>query len=92
MSGPEDYRIVTLWYDRIFGTFAFEPITAGPAKLEGHGPPDEDVILTVGERTFRTVTDRNGRYAFRAPSIPAGRATLVLGGDRTEVDIAKPGT
>ena len=26
VSGPDDYFIINIWYDSLFGTFAFQPV------------------------------------------------------------------
>jgi hypothetical protein len=80
-SGPNDYFVVNLWYDSLFGTFAFQldkPATT--ARLRGQGAqPNQEVKLQVGGKVFTTVADQHGNFAFFAPSIPSGRAMLRIG-------------
>jgi len=81
-SGPADYFVVTLWYDELLGTFAFQTLQpAATPRLQGtDAQPDQEVTLAVGGRTFITVADRDGRYAFYAPTIGEGEAELALSG------------
>jgi hypothetical protein len=80
-SGPNDYFVVNIWYDALFGTFAFhqlpptpEPIIAGTNATPGH-----EVILKAGGAEYRTVAGPDGSYQFRAPGIPAGQFALTFG-------------
>ena len=82
MSGPQDWFVLRVLYDNLFGTFAFDQLVpAATAKLTGKGSkPAEEVVLQVAGKVFRTVTDKNGTFRFRAPGIPSGPATLTVGG------------
>ncbi len=82
VSGPQDWFVVRLLYDNLFGTFAFDQLVpAATAKLTGKGSqPAQEVVLQVAGKVFRTVTDKNGAFRFRAPGIPSGPATLTVGG------------
>ena len=42
--------------------------------------PAQEVVLQVAGKVFRTVTDKNSAFRFRAPGIPSGPATLTVGG------------
>jgi hypothetical protein len=80
VSGATDYFALNVWYDNLFGTFAFQPLqpTAQP-RLAGTGAkPGQEVILKVGGLQFRTVAGRDGSYQFRAPGIPAGQITVTF--------------
>jgi hypothetical protein len=85
VSGKQDYVVVRIWYDNLFGTFAFEQVAAeATPKLTGQGSQAaQEVVLEVDGMVFRTFTDQNGKFRFRAPGIPSGPATLTVG-DRTE--------
>jgi hypothetical protein len=80
-AGPDDYFVVTIWYDQLFGTWAFQqntvatsPIVAGNGAAAG-----AKVQLAIAGRTYVTVASATGRYVFRAASIPNGKATLKVG-------------
>jgi hypothetical protein len=81
-AGPNDYFVVTIWYDQLFGTWAFQQGQAGSsAILSGSGARPGDVIrLKIGNRAYVTVADARGAYGFRAKSIPQGAASLTVGG------------
>ena len=80
-SGQQDYFVVSIWYDTVFGTFAFQqtkPVSAN--RFQGTGAsPGQLVTLKAGGSVFRTVADKNGHFVFRARSVPAGAATLTVG-------------
>lgn len=80
-SGPDDSFIVTVWYDHLFGTFAFQQLQpASSARLQGSGAqPGAEVSLVSGGRAFVTVANQQGEFAFFAPTIPDGDATLNVG-------------
>lgn len=81
VSGPTDHFVVNVWYDNLFGTFAFQQSTPSATPLlQGSGAtPGQVVTLTAGTKIFRTVADQTGKYAFSAPTIPAGSAMLSMG-------------
>lgn len=89
VSGPQDLFVVNIWYDNLFGTFAFESVPAGPTvKFKGTGTgAAEEVTLRAGGKMFRTVTGPDGRFRFRAPHIPSGDALLRVGGVTRSVTI-----
>jgi hypothetical protein len=80
-AGPDDYFVVTLWYDQLFGTWAFQQGEAGSAQVfSGTGTKPGDVVrLKVGNSTYVTVANEKGAYAFTAKSIPHGAASLTVG-------------
>ena len=80
-SGPTDSFIVVVWYDTLFGTYAFQSLPpATSARLQGKGAkPGEALVLNIGRKKYHTVADKNGIYAFYAPSIPKGPAKLTIG-------------
>ena len=91
VSGPQDLFVVNIWYDNLFGTFAFEsvPVPAGPTvKFQGTGTgAAQEVSLRAGGKVFRTVTGPDGHFVFRAPHIPSGNAMLGIGGVTRPVTI-----
>jgi hypothetical protein len=81
VSGPQDHFVVNIWYDNLFGTFAFQqsPLSSS-ARFQGAGAtPGQHVTLTAGGKVFRTVADKSGKFGFWAPTIPAGAAKLAIG-------------
>ncbi|MGH7120855.1 MAG: hypothetical protein ACREFP_18025 [Acetobacteraceae bacterium] len=62
-SDPNDRFVVTVWYDRVFGTFAFRSVPPSPsARLTGGGAkPEGTITLTAGGRTYHTIADAAGR-------------------------------
>ena len=81
VSDPTDHFIVNIWYDNLFGTFAFQEV-APPASpmFQGSGAATGQIVtLTAGGKIFGTVADKNGHFSFHAPSIPAGSAMLSIG-------------
>ena len=88
-AGVNDNFSVAIWYDSLFGTFAFQQLlpTATP-RLTGTGEPGQVVTLEAGGRTYRTAVGADGKYAFHAPTIPAGAALVsVAGAAATPVSI-----
>ena len=81
VSGAGDYFVVNIWYDTLFGTFAFQPVqpTATPHLAGTDAKPGQEVVLEAGGLQFRTVAGPDGSYQFRAPGIPAGQVTLTFG-------------
>jgi hypothetical protein len=79
-SGADDYFVVNIWYDDLFGTFAFQPVQpAAEPRLAGtDAKPGQEVVLEAGGLRFRTVAGQDGSYQFRAPGIPAGQVTLTF--------------
>ena len=88
----ENYGI-RVFYDRVFGTFAFKKIALGSERISGIAlgrggrPLVNGVIqIQIGEKTFSTRTDATGRYVFRSAAIPArSKATIHIDGIRTAV-------
>jgi hypothetical protein len=83
-AGPDDYFVVTIWYDRLFGTWAFQQgQVAAEAIVSGSGsPPGQIVKLRTGNRTYVTIADRKGNYVFKARSIPEGAVSLTVGNEQ----------
>lgn len=80
VSGPDDYFTVNIWYDALFGTFAFQqlPPTEEP-RIAGTGAtPGREVVLEAGGLEYRSVAGPEGSYQFRAPGIPAGQVTVTF--------------
>jgi hypothetical protein len=88
-----DHYAVQLYFDRVFGTFAFESKPVGTARViegrvrnpNGDPIPKKVVTLQKGSARFLTVTDGRGAYAFSMPAIDAGPAILSAAGGRTNV-------
>jgi hypothetical protein len=81
VSGPADHFIVNLWFDNLFGTFAFqEGQISVSARVTGTGAtPGQQITLTAANQVFRTVADQNGKFVFWSTKIPAGSAMLAMG-------------
>lgn len=88
-SSPTEHFVVEFWMDQVFGTLALrqqavsgKPRLGGIAKgLRGHLHIRKPVVLTVGGKTFRTVTNAAGEYAFYSSEIPEGSGSLVIGSE-----------
>jgi hypothetical protein len=80
-AGPEDYFAVNVWFDQLFGTWAFQQVAVASAPLlAGSGATTgERVLLQAGGHTYLTVVDGDGHYTFRNATIPAGPAELTIG-------------
>lgn len=80
-AGPNDHFAVTIWFDQLFGTWAFQQheVASSPLVSGGGAKPGEKVKLEAGNRTYVTVADKDGHYTFKAKSIPAGAASLTVG-------------
>ncbi len=80
VSGPDDYFVINIWYDSLFGTFAFQPVEplATPRLTGSDAKPGQEVVLEAGGLQFRTVAGPDGSYQFRSPAIPAGQVTLTF--------------
>jgi len=85
-SGTNERFVVSMWRDRIFGTYAFtqEPVSAtarikGVAKgADGLPLKQQRVQLQTPGKIYSTITDEAGRFAFFAQSIVPGKATLLI--------------
>jgi hypothetical protein len=80
-SGPTDNFTLAIWYDTLFGTWAFQQLQPAPQPLvSGSGAaPGAIVHLEAGGQVHATVADAQGRYEFRAPNIAPGQAQVVIG-------------
>lgn len=81
VSGPTDNFTLAIWYDTLFGTWAFqqlEPVSQPVVSGQG-AEPGEVVTLESAGRVHATVANAQGHYAFRAPNIAPGRAQLFIG-------------
>jgi hypothetical protein len=45
----------------------------------GTAPPNSVITLKIGGKTYRVLTDANGKFAFRTRSLPKGQGSLVVG-------------
>jgi hypothetical protein len=88
-SGPDEHFIVEFWIDHLFGTLApRQQLASGAPRLKGSARSltnrplaNQPVFLRVGNKTYRTVTDANGNYAFYANTIPRGEGTIQVGSE-----------
>jgi hypothetical protein len=81
VAGKDDNLAATIWFDTLFGTWAFQQEPTSPlAAVSGSGAtPGETIKLHAGNRTYVTVADVKGEYSFYAKSIPHGTASLIVG-------------
>jgi hypothetical protein len=72
---------VDVYYDTLFGTLLGlpGPLLSGQPEIAGMAPSNSPVVLTIGGKTYRVVSDANGNFAFRSRSIPTGSGTIVVG-------------
>jgi len=80
VAGPQDHFVVSIYYDSLFGTFAFQQNPLSPLpRLQGtNATAGEQVTLTSGGKTFRAVADQDAKFAFWMPTLPAGPAMLAM--------------
>jgi hypothetical protein len=96
-NGSEHYEC-EVYFDAIFGTFAFRDVTtnAQPAlsgKLvdrQGHAIANSTIALNVGKRTFVTNTDSTGSFALHLSGITSGSITVNT--TKGETDLKYRGT
>ncbi|HEY7533942.1 MAG TPA: hypothetical protein VH681_14315, partial [Nitrospiraceae bacterium] len=72
---------VDVYYDTLFGTLLGVPgpLLTGQPQIAGVAPSSSPVILNIGGKTYRVVSDANGNFAFRSRAIPTGNGTIVVG-------------
>jgi hypothetical protein len=82
VSGPGDVFVVSIWYDNLFGTLAFQQIapTQQPVVSGQGARPGEVVRLEAGGKVHVSVANSKGQFAFRAPNIARGSAQLFVNG------------
>ena len=91
---PEIYPPYREWWmdiylDTVFGTLlavpgqkyeSTNPEFAGTASDQNGTPMRHSmVVLKIGGKTYRVLSDANGKFAFRTPSLPKGQGALVVG-------------
>lgn len=82
----EETYITDIYYDSIFGTFAFESVPpAQTAMLSGSatGPDGKPLVgkmitLMIGAKPIITATNKEGRFEFYSSRIRGGKASLVI--------------
>lgn len=87
-ANPTEYYSVEVYCDVVFGTFAFRsvgstvipPIQGLATDKQGKPLPFSEVALLVDGQTFKTMTDANGQYSFRASTITPGTVQLTTQG------------
>jgi hypothetical protein len=84
VTGPVDFEI---WYDQLFDTFAYRdlsPMQSSAVSFEGTLPPSnlpllgQQVTLMQNGLSVTTLTDAQGHYLVRSPSLQPGPAQLLL--------------
>lgn len=97
----DEIYIADVFFDRIFGTFAFrsvpplmEPVVSGKAiGIDGKPLIKKSITLRIGTKSFVTMTDEKGSFGFRASTIPSGQASLIIDNkvyQRVSLSQAKP--
>jgi hypothetical protein len=87
-TGPTNMAV---YYDTLYKTFLFVPITYAPAltgvatNAAGQALVNEPVTLRIGGATYNTVTGQNGAYKFF--DVPSGTAAVEIGGARRYVAV-----
>jgi hypothetical protein len=85
--------LIQIYWDTLYGTFVFVPRQSDPASLIqsghvsdvlGHSVVGQLVNLAVGDKTFHTLTNRDGRFVFTPEKLPTNarssrRARLTVG-------------
>jgi hypothetical protein len=91
-ANPGDHYVVKVFYDKVFGTFAFKRGSVGQTLLSGTvkdnaGKTVGNTLVEVqaGGQKFSTRTDADGRYVFRSADLPLGAATLSVNGVKKAV-------
>jgi hypothetical protein len=87
-ANPTEYYSVEVYCDVVFGTFAFRsvgstvipPIQGLATDKLGKPLPFSEVTLLLNGQTFKTMTDANGQYSFRASTITPGTVQLTTQG------------
>jgi hypothetical protein len=91
VSGPDDNFVVAIWYDSLFGTWAFQQLqpTGQPVASGSGAAPGAVVTLQSAGQVHVAVADAQGHYEFRAPNIAPGTAQVFVGTSApTTVEIA----
>lgn len=83
---PNEGFEVQPYYDKINGTFAFQPMPLGNVQVAGvvadalnRPVPGQNVRLLMQGREFLTSTNAQGQYSFRSRSIRPGNHVLIVG-------------
>jgi hypothetical protein len=94
-ANPNEYYSVEVYCDVIFGTFAFRSIgSSSLERLKGRafdrqGRPrrHSTVSLLSNGKTFRTATDADGAFSFRAATLGSGAALISVGPTERKHDV-----
>jgi hypothetical protein len=94
-----EYYSCEVYFDVVFGTFAFRDMTAmnqQPAlsgtltDKDGKVIPSSTVIVTMGNRRFSTNSDSLGQFSLNLPGIKSGHLKLIS--DTAEAQVEYNGT
>ena len=87
LAGGGTGAVVQPYYDALYGTYAYEPISAGPVMMSGTvvdpaGRPlaGKEVLLLTPSGGSRTRTNAQGVYVFRSRSLQRGNLALEIEG------------
>jgi hypothetical protein len=95
-AAPDEMYGVEIYYDLIFGTFAYRSVPVEQtAKVSGtvhnfmNAPvPNAQVTLVNNGRRYVTKADAHGRFAFHSASITPGHTVVSYGPVQTQVAFA----
>jgi hypothetical protein len=89
LAGGGTGGVVQPYYDALYGTYAYEPISAGPVMMSGMivdpaGRPlaGKEVLLLTPTGGSRTRTNAQGLYVFRSRALQRGNLILNIEGRR----------
>ena len=81
-GSPDDYYGGEVYFDVVFGAFAFRSVPAAQTAVavsgtlaDRRGAPvaNQPVTVSLASRTFLSATDASGRFAFKLPGADPGR-------------------
>lgn len=77
-SDPSKYYCTEIYFDVVFGSFAFRDVTSScnTEALSGAAPPNQLVTATISGKRFVTTADSKGKFQLSLPSAVTGDVTL----------------
>lgn len=87
-------HIVQVYYDKIYGTFAFQEVDPSATSVSGvvsdqanRPVPNQEVSIELADgRVLVTHTDSQGRYRFRSRLLKPGRLVVAVGNQKIPFD------
>jgi hypothetical protein len=99
-SNPNEYYSCEVYFDVVFGAFAFRVVNPAAASSivkgtvvnsQGKAVPDARVVARVGSRIFITAADASGRFGFRLPGFQKGMIRISATSSGSSKKKQKPG-